>query len=64
MRIEHEIIGSSPPSPLRGGTEGGGAAANANAELSDSAAPPPLTPPLKGEGDTARAFDLATDKDH
>jgi hypothetical protein len=29
MRVEHEIIGSSPPSPLRGGIEGGGAGATA-----------------------------------
>src|SRR5690606_25947610 len=40
----------SPPSPLRGGTEGGGSDQAANSMAVGTAEPPPLTPPLKGEG--------------
>ena len=51
------------PSPLREGTEGGGAEAATHIELAASSAPPPLTPPLKGEGNSAGAFQLGIHKD-
>src|SRR5690606_7433977 len=40
----------SPPSPLRGGTEGGGVGASSCIGFGVITTPPPLTPPLQEEG--------------
>jgi phosphopantothenoylcysteine decarboxylase/phosphopantothenate--cysteine ligase len=44
--------GIKSPSPLRGGVRGGGKSSSPSTSV-----PPPLTPPLKGEGDSPRSPD-------
>ncbi len=62
LAVELAAVLEKSPSPLRGGIKGGGGGEDAadegrafNSELASSGAvPPPLTPPLKGEGNLAK----------